>query len=225
MFRKWQWTLLLVAATSTTMAAAAAAQNPYVPANKVTVTPAVVTQFATGLRAELAERDRLAAAAQTDANVKAFWRHRDARMRCDSAKAWQDAEAQRLAKVMQTTTNPAQITAAVGRIQTLAQASTKACTLPPDPQLEQAFFDNLRRAESGMDDVGARAAGLTRGQYAFLRERIAAVILGAGNGAYGVTVGYTPSELIAIRARAAGLKPMLLRDFTPTGDRKPSSDY
>src|SRR4051812_4312900 len=88
-------------------------QSQYEKANKITITPATVGQFITGLKAELAERDRLAAAAQTDANVKTFWQRRDRHVGCDSLKQWQDAEEQRVTKAMQTAATEAQMNAAV----------------------------------------------------------------------------------------------------------------
>jgi hypothetical protein len=226
------------AAPGTQGAAQGAAQNGsevplttsyYTPSNKIPITPAVVDQFLAGLRAEVAERDRIAAAKSTDANVVKFWRRHDRKVYCDSVMKNVDADLAAAQRSMQTASSEAQMNAAVKKITDLNMLKNKGCDAGEAPEMVQSFFDNLRVAETGLDATGASASGLSRGQYAYLRERIAALALldarVVGPGGSGEPMGYAASEMAAVRARSAALVPLLLRDFIPTGERAPSSIY
>lgn len=201
----------------------------YTPANRIAITPAVVDQFITGLRAEVAERDRIAAAKATDANVVKFWRRHDRKVYCDSLAKNADASVEAAVKAMQQASTEAQLSAATRRMQDANAAKNGQCDPGEPPDMVQSFFDNLRTAETGLDATGASAAGLSRGQYAYLRERIAALALldarVTGPGGSGTPKDYGAPEMAAVRARAAVLVPLLLRDFIPTGERAPSSSY
>jgi hypothetical protein len=223
--------MFLVAAGLVLSPVPGAGQTDASKGRKVAITSEVLDRFITGLKAELAERDRLARA-NPQPDVAKYWSRQDRTAYCDSAEAADKAQQEKDVKQMQEDMMSG-VQARMERAQkTIAAIQERAahprtCERGPEPSTEQAFFDALRAAQGQTDAVGARAAGLPVADYALLRERIAAYVMFKVNpgGAYTQAVGYAPGESAALDARVGVLLPLLKRDYTMSGARKQSYEY
>jgi hypothetical protein len=230
--------------TTATKGAPATGDGPvYKAADKIAVTGGTLDQLVAGLRAERAERDRLMAAPTTNPDLLAYFKRQDQRAHCDSVKA--SVEIQRAAldqqakDMMATATRDAtqnpqafrqKTLEMTQKMQALQQQQQQACDLGQKQNTPQSFFDALKSAQSQQDAIGAKASGLTVQQYAYLRERVVAVMLfeaDRARGHYDIPTsynGYSADEVAAIRSRASTIRTLVARDFDTNGDRKKDTD-
>jgi hypothetical protein len=164
------------------------------------ITDARLNQLVAGLKAEaaLAERESRAQAA-TDAQYKAWEARSEAYGRC--AEPFKDemlkgtgmmmglALAAKREEQKQGSVSPAlrdSIAAVTARMQKAGEAMKAKCGDEPGPSPFEATSADGADGAADAESVGAKAAGLTRDQYAVLRERVAAFVHARGRG----TAGY-----------------------------------
>jgi hypothetical protein len=210
--------------------AATVAKGPFNGAAKPVITSDVLGRFVTAMRAELAERDRIKQERAAD-DLGVYYQMRDRHQRCDSVKASVPAREAQWQKDYQAAMSRGDADAmkkAIATMQAIASEKEKANNCDGGQKRftdGDAFFAQVQSAQSRQDGVGAKAGGFGVDDFAYLRERVAAYLLGGTWGGDRQPVGYLPAELSALEARRAELVPLLQRDFNSAGMPKGTYEW
>lgn len=223
--------------------------DPYQPKYMVPITAVSVDQIITGLRAERAERARLLTDPSTDPGVVALWKQQDRKPICDSVQAERDSTQARLGREYQKESAAiindrdhaeAHFQKSQDVQQQISDAQADAqrhpCELGPPPPTDQAYSLALDQVGWRLDNIGARAAGLTWHQYVYLRVRVLFVALRddqhpgfhagvdyTNDGTWKDFKGFSADELALIRARKPVLLKLARRDFDWEGGERSHS--
>lgn len=186
------------------------------------ITPDLVDRLVKGLKAELAERDRLEQLHAND-GIGRLYAARDFVTRCDSLKRADSIYQAQLATRAYSGTDMKARTDAMQEITQLpARLQDKAhqlCESKSAPPHDGSFEAMLRSVQAHQDSVGAQAAGMTPVEFAAALERVAGYVLAPGRNRLN-SHEYPPSAIDAMDARLADLAPLIKREFNINGTHK-----
>ena len=209
------------ASPPTSTAASAPADCLKCEAKTLAITPDLVSKVLTGLKAELAERDR---EEQLHANdqVGRLYEARDLVYRCDTLKRADSAYQMSIMLRLQRGDTAAirQMQALPARLQDAQHVTCENNRAPRGG--DQAFFDMLRTVQSKQDAVAAQAAGMSEMQFAAAIEMVSLYVLAPT--AYHEETKFPPSAVAAMDAHKAELESLLRREFEMGGSHKQSSE-
>ncbi len=204
-------------ATSPTAAPAAPADCLHCVAKDMAITPDLVTRLITGLKAELAERDRQEQIHAQD-GVGQLYAARDLTSHCDTLKIKDSLDQVNIVKRIQGGDMKAAQDMQSYAARFTDPPHTRCRMNAPPKETDQAFFNTLNTVQSRQDSVGAKAGGFSMIQFAAAIELVSVFALDFQPTSF--SQRFTPTAMDAMEAHKAELKALLSREFNPGGAHK-----
>jgi hypothetical protein len=188
----------------------------------VAITAAALDGFVKAIKAENAERAKYVASAPPSSAIGKWNAYQQTKDKCARDQVLDDSAQARLQqKMMAEATaghgeNIQAYTDSMTKLGQASQARSQRCNALARPQFTDTEWQEVRAEENKEEAAAAAVAGLDPLVYSRLKERVIAYTLMPTGW---TPSGYSPSELAAIDARKAEIKPLLGKDFNSSGQR------